>query len=1559
MVPPEDRARERLQAAGALAAITVAVLGIPVVLALVLGPPIRSGSGAGGVVRAILSLLFWAAWAHFIACLVAEWRAEVRGSGLAPRIPFGGAPQMLARRLVVTALLLSGTTALVVPATYGQETARGQRPGPGGVLRGMPAPGPRPELAPPRVADGAGLRDGTTNGLDGPGAPDHPDSPDHPDTPDGVGSTAQASRSWATLPVSPAARPTWALDGASPRAGVSPPDELPGDGGYEHAPYPGDRYGDVADPDGLDGTGPDGTGPDGVGPDGVGPDGVGRSDGVAGADRVGRLAGVRTAEFAGPVLPAQQPVAGQDELPPPWPGDRPELISPAADQHSRLVLGERMVKLYEVRPADGRHHDTLWGIAERFLGDGLRYREIFDLNEGRTQPDGRTLSKPSLIHAGWVLLLPADAQGDGLRVLRMPEGTAEWPQVAADPAGDGELAELFDHDSFGDAADADDDAAFEAWPGAADDRYTAHDRDTADDRQTAGDRYAPDNPFASSRLPSGPDAPEQAAGPMLAASLAPPQDFLGVAAAGLLAAGVMVALSGRRSGPAQPPQDATERALLLASDTEAARFIDRSLRVLSAALTEQARLLPAVYAAILTEDALILHMAPAQEEPPPPPWAVGEVPGSWWIERTPELLAVSGDGSFAQPVLGVPAPFPALVSFGHDDAGSRILVDLEGAPGVISLLGDRVIAMQVVIAVALELATNVWSDDLRVCLIGFPADDDLDELLTIAPERLWTAVSVAEALDELSGPDDEDAVLDVGAYGDDFPLEAGQRIAGNPGALAPDLLVLAEPPAEADIARLARMAQGRRHAVGVLTVGDSPAARWRFTVGPDRRMSLGVLGVEVWAQSISGPECRAIAALFRAADAATVPAPAGPAEDEPPPQATPAPASSIAAPPAPPPLPPPAMTDPARAVGAAQADPGEAVPAPAQPTPDDEITRPPARADSVPGVLPWTPPLAAIPPATGSQASAPASADEDLTRPPANGRRAPLGPPPVPLISPGGPASPERAASPHSAASDAEPAPGRVTPSAPAPTPFLAAPGDAGPHDTDAMLLSHPSSPLIRPTDIPRVPPVLYFETPRMRANRAAQAQPQAPAARGAQTAGAATPSPPPPPPPPAATVPGASPPPGTAPTATALPASVPQPAAPAPATAMPGTPLGSTRSSIPPERVPTPPRPTPSPPAAPPPRPPIPPPNERPSGRYPTAAPPREPSSAPPEHSGPPSGQIARPQPPVSYSDGETTTPRGRTWQAGPVPPSPGTAPPSAGPPSAGPASAGPATAGPATAAPEPPSATGLRPVRESRPDEPMATGEAQVRVLGVPTVEGPGRQPTDDLDLLTEIAVYLALHREGAHRRLLAEEIWPADAEADDDAVDAALGEARRWLGADVEGRPRLSVDPQGRWRLSSDVRCDWELFVAYTHRAGMPGGDTEADLTTALRMVSGPLWTNLPTGRYRWATTGPIARSTRAGVVDVAHRLAELTLGFGDTMTAMAACRTGLRAVPASEALWRDLLRTVSARGDRRTLEAVTTEMYRTIGAGGGRRGGRAEAETDALVQTLLPGFRRARK
>jgi LysM repeat protein len=56
-----------------------------------------------------------------------------------------------------------------------------------------------------------------------------------------------------------------------------------------------------------------------------------------------------------------------------------------------------------------RRGDTLWGIAAAQLGDPLRWRAIYALNNGRPQPDGAVLTDPNDIWPGWTLILPADA----------------------------------------------------------------------------------------------------------------------------------------------------------------------------------------------------------------------------------------------------------------------------------------------------------------------------------------------------------------------------------------------------------------------------------------------------------------------------------------------------------------------------------------------------------------------------------------------------------------------------------------------------------------------------------------------------------------------------------------------------------------------------------------------------------------------------------------------------------------------------------------------------------------------------------------------------------------------------------------------------------------------------------------------------------------------------------------------------------------------------------------------------------------------------------------------
>ena len=78
-----------------------------------------------------------------------------------------------------------------------------------------------------------------------------------------------------------------------------------------------------------------------------------------------------------------------------------------------IRLQEHLVghKVYGVAaPKDG-YHDNLWDIAERHLGDGRRYKEIFELNKGLLQPDGRRLELSRLIQPGWNLVMPDDAVG--------------------------------------------------------------------------------------------------------------------------------------------------------------------------------------------------------------------------------------------------------------------------------------------------------------------------------------------------------------------------------------------------------------------------------------------------------------------------------------------------------------------------------------------------------------------------------------------------------------------------------------------------------------------------------------------------------------------------------------------------------------------------------------------------------------------------------------------------------------------------------------------------------------------------------------------------------------------------------------------------------------------------------------------------------------------------------------------------------------------------------------------------------------------------------------------
>jgi len=70
-----------------------------------------------------------------------------------------------------------------------------------------------------------------------------------------------------------------------------------------------------------------------------------------------------------------------------------------------------VVKYWIVDPPVNGRKEFLFQIAEKALGNGNRFPEIFRLNSGRLQPDGGRMTDPNTIEPGWILLLPKDARG--------------------------------------------------------------------------------------------------------------------------------------------------------------------------------------------------------------------------------------------------------------------------------------------------------------------------------------------------------------------------------------------------------------------------------------------------------------------------------------------------------------------------------------------------------------------------------------------------------------------------------------------------------------------------------------------------------------------------------------------------------------------------------------------------------------------------------------------------------------------------------------------------------------------------------------------------------------------------------------------------------------------------------------------------------------------------------------------------------------------------------------------------------------------------------------------
>ena len=404
---------------------------------------------------------------------------------------------------------------------------------------------------------------------------------------------------------------------------------------------------------------------------------------------------------------------------------------------------------YTVQPPHGRHHDTLWDIAERHLGDGLRWKDIYRLNEHRLQPDGERLEVASLIRPGWRLLLPADAVGI--------RSDSETSSEAESSAGDGAR--------HGHAAAAEDDAAASssghvrqgavAQPAA--ERGTDHHSGTghrpprpairpatAADAVVPSARTAPGAAEARSTKPATGQSQairSDAAASNVRGTLTDRQDrssdahdvdddepgipfgalTLGLTA--LAAAGLTAELARRRrrarrfrlpgdrlTAPDRA-QTLVERQLRTANAEITVTVLRNALRELAAACRRGDRALPDVHAVLLNADTITLHLGSDDPVAVGPFIATG--PRTWTLDGAPsaEAEAEGHPDDFLD-------PYPALVSVGVTD-DAVVLVNLEAA-GTLHIDGPVEAATEIACAIAAELGTSALSATTELILSGLP-----------------------------------------------------------------------------------------------------------------------------------------------------------------------------------------------------------------------------------------------------------------------------------------------------------------------------------------------------------------------------------------------------------------------------------------------------------------------------------------------------------------------------------------------------------------------------------------------------------------------------------------------------------------------------------------------------------------------------------------------------------------------------------------------------------------------------------------------------------------------
>jgi DNA-binding SARP family transcriptional activator len=467
---------------------------------------------------------------------------------------------------------------------------------------------------------------------------------------------------------------------------------------------------------------------------------------------------------------------------------------------------------YVVQPPHGGYYDSLWDIAERFLGDGQRWREIYELNKSREQPDGRALTRPELIRPGWTLYLPTDATGLPAGDAEVGGSTEPAPPHDADPspaesgAGPSPAARPTEADA----------------PGGPQASAPSHPQASVAEAEPATSQTAAPSPSA---LPYTEDPDAALDGDEDDDSGAPTAAAVG----GLLAAAALAVVATlrhrqRRRRPEngsiplpEPSVARVEGQLRILAEPDDLEFVDKALRALTLSLQEDD--LPDVRSALLRPDRLDLRLA-QENAAPPPPFVASDAGLTWRVSTHERPLVSTLTSGQLLPLL------PLLLTVGCDPDGP-VLLDLE-ALGSLALEGVEADVLGVLTHLGVEAVLAPWAEGVEVLVVGFETDI-ARSLQLVAPDRV-TAVSEFDAsllrvLEMRSSR--------VAAAGD--PLRArirGSGVDASEEVRPPLLVVHALPLSPAHAERLHALVPPAGRG-GVVVVGPTPwpEARATWTLG--------------------------------------------------------------------------------------------------------------------------------------------------------------------------------------------------------------------------------------------------------------------------------------------------------------------------------------------------------------------------------------------------------------------------------------------------------------------------------------------------------------------------------------------------------------------------------------------------------------------------------------------------------------------------------------------------------------------------------------------------------